>query len=90
MPNMSPGFQSQRATYCVRGNANKCAIDYSAADGATTSPDTFEIGAAGSKYHFKPDPFKNCSVINKRLEIIWEWIEMGRLNPYKAPYQSTI
>ena len=38
--------QSQKAAYCVRGNALKCAIDYSAAGG--TSPDTFEIAATGS------------------------------------------
>ena len=38
--------QSQKAAYCVRGNALKSAIDYSAAGG--TSPDTFEIAATGS------------------------------------------
>jgi len=39
-------LQSQKASYCVRGNALKCAIDYSAAGG--TSPDTFEIAATGT------------------------------------------
>ena len=31
-------------TACIRANANKCSVDYSAAGG--TSPDTFEVGAS--------------------------------------------
>jgi len=37
-------LQSQRMTACIRANANKCSVDYSAAGG--TSPDTFEVGSA--------------------------------------------
>ena len=32
-------------TACVRGNANRCQIDYSIAGTDSDSPDTFEVGA---------------------------------------------
>jgi len=38
-------LQSQEMTACVRGNANRCQIDYSIAGTDSDSPDTFEVGA---------------------------------------------
>merc|ERR1711997_98119 len=37
-------LQSQRMTACIRGNARKCSVDYSAAGDSTI--DTFEVGTA--------------------------------------------
>merc|ERR1719278_1947603 len=37
-------LQSQRMSACIRGNARKCSVDYSAAGGTTI--DTFELGSA--------------------------------------------
>ena len=42
-------YQSQEMTACVRGNANRCQIDYSIAGTDSDSPDTFEVGATTAK-----------------------------------------
>ena len=38
--------QSQEMTACIRGNAQRCQVDYSISGLDATTPDTFEVGAA--------------------------------------------